>query len=92
MPDIAILSPDGTIRHTVIVADSVAAAQALFPGMLCVPRGTGADKTAVDPAQPLTPPYTPETQAVEKAVMAVAKALNWNTTLLNAALDEIKKP
>ena len=47
--DIAILSADSSTRIGVIVADSLATAQALNPGMVCVARGTGADLTAVDP-------------------------------------------
>ncbi|MDP2786611.1 MAG: hypothetical protein Q8O79_00830 [Pseudomonadota bacterium] len=49
--DIAILSLDGLTRHGIIVAE-LATAQALNPGMLCVPRGTGADLTATNPPQP----------------------------------------
>jgi len=48
--DISIFSPDGTTRLGVIVAD-LSTAQVLNPGMLCVPRGTGADLTAIDPVQ-----------------------------------------
>ena len=48
--DIAILSPDGHTRETVIVAADLATAHALYPGLTCVPRGTGADLLASDPA------------------------------------------
>lgn len=46
---IAIITQDGTTRIGAIVAESLAIAQALNPGLLCVERGTGADLTAADP-------------------------------------------
>ena len=52
--DIAVLTPDGHTRLGVIVAD-LATARVLNPGMLCLPRGTGADLTAIDPPAPLVP-------------------------------------
>ena len=82
--DIAILTPDGHTRLGVIVAD-LSTAQALNPGMLCVPRGTGADLTAIDPPVASMPEAMPDLtarqirlaltrtglrQAVEQAVAA----------------------
>lgn len=59
--DIAVL--DGATRVTTIVADSIEAAQALYPSMLCVARGSAEDLAAVDAP----------TQAAQQAVMAVTQ-------------------
>lgn len=61
--DISILTPDGSTRLGTIVADCLATAERLNPGLLCVERGTGADLTATwapSPGAPLQRNITPE--------------------------------
>lgn len=83
--DIVILTPDGTARIGAIVAVDIATAQKLYPGMLCVERGTGADLTAVDPPKPvMAQPVATVTPRQARLALLAAGKLSAVTAALNA--------
>jgi len=60
---VSVLSADGRTRLTVIVADGLVTAEKLFPGSICVERGSMADLAAIDLE------YAPETPVVGDGVV-----------------------